>query len=83
MSATSTKDDTKVKEKNNAHDTCTAYSGRLDPWSQPGMTALKWPGMKATSTKLDTKVKEKNNAYDTHTAYSGRSDPWSWPGMTA
>jgi len=40
MSATSTKLNTKVKEKNNAHDTCTAYSGRLDPWSGPGMTAL-------------------------------------------
>ena len=33
MFATSTKLNTKVKEKNNAHDTCTAYSGRLDPWS--------------------------------------------------
>lgn len=33
MSATSTKHDIKVKEKNNTHDTCTAYSGRLDPWS--------------------------------------------------
>ena len=33
MSATSTKLNTKVKEKNNAHDTCTAYSDRLDPWS--------------------------------------------------
>ena len=67
MSATSTKLNTKIKEKNNAHDTCTAYSGRLDPWSQPGMTALKWQRMKATSTKFDTKVKEKNNTHDTYT----------------
>ena len=75
MSATSTKHDIKVKEKNNAHDTCTAYSGRLDPWSQPGMTALKWPRMKATSTKLDTKVKEKNYTHDTHTAIVGVQIP--------
>ena len=67
MKATSTKLDTKVKEKNNAYDAHTAYSGRLDPWSWPGMTALKWPRMKATSTKLDTKVKEKNNTHDTYT----------------
>ena len=40
MSATSTKLNTKVKEKNYAHDTYTAYSGCLDPWSWPGMTAL-------------------------------------------
>ena len=33
MSATSTKLNTKIKEKNNAYDTHTAYSGRLDPWS--------------------------------------------------
>ena len=67
MKATSTKLDTKVKEKNNTHDTHTAYSGCSDPWSRPGMTALKWPGMKATSTKLNTKVKEKNNTHDTYT----------------
>lgn len=30
----------KAREKNNAHDTYTAYSGCLDPWSGPGMTAL-------------------------------------------
>ena len=40
MFATRTKLNTKVKEKNNDHDTFTAYSGRLDPWSWPGMTAL-------------------------------------------
>ena len=39
MSATSTKHDIKVKEKNNAHDTHNAYSGCSDPWSGPGMTA--------------------------------------------
>ena len=41
----------KAREKNNAHDTHTAYSDRLDPWSSPGMTAFGTAGNESHNHK--------------------------------